>query len=257
MAGKRIQLLGLGLAVLYMAAKTGSVGPADCQALAMGKLGPGNCRTSVRGNWGPGLNNMDTGDGNVFVSGNMCVGGGNVSVSGNASVSGNICVEDGNASVSGNMEAENYTASVSGNMGTDRAQIMCLQVPDNLDFCVDPCNLSGRGQVYSERFAIENSGSVGCALHLRNIACQSAGVCVVGGREEVYARDRANIYLELAFENGDLYVLSAEGQEYTVLLEPGEELAFCLRGAVNEQASEGWEGKEMSVSMKYSWAAIE
>ena len=170
-------------------------------------------------------------------------------------VSGN---EGGQNSVSaGNMELEDpeYGAGVSdGNaeLSDRESVILSLQVPGNLDFVIDPWNLSGRGQVYSERFTIMNSGNVPYTLWLRDMTCTAGGGArPVGSAGEIY-NEAANVYLELAFENGDSRVLSTESQDYEVVLRPGEELAFRITGAVNEKTTEDWGEKQVRISVKYN-----
>lgn len=132
------------------------------------------------------------------------------------------------------------------------APVISIQVPDNLDFVIDPWNLSGKGQIYSEHFTIRNCGNMICTVVLQNIVCiGDNGVVVVKDVEQIYAQDAAGAYLEIVFENGETLALSAEDKEYTAILEPGGELVFWFAGAVNERASEGWENKELSVGLKY------
>lgn len=150
-----------------------------------------------------------------------------------------------NSVSAGNMELEDpeYRSGVSdGNaeLSDRESVILSLQVPSNLDFMIDPWNLSGRGQVYSERFTIKNSGNVPYTLWLRDMTCTAGGGAIpVGSVGEIY-NEAVNVYLELAFEKGDSRVLSTESQDYEVILRPGEELAFRITGAVNEKTTEDW-----------------
>lgn len=139
-------------------------------------------------------------------------------------------------------------------MSLDResVEVINLQVPSNLNFVIDPWNISGKGQIHSERFAIRNSGDTACIIQLQNISCAGRhGVVIVEDAGQIYAQDEAAIYLEMAFENGEILVLTEEDQAYAVVLEPHEELAFRLTGAVNEKTSKGWEDKVLSVKLKY------
>ena len=160
-----------------------------------------------------------------------------------------------NSVSAGNMELEDpeHRSGDGNEEFTDReSAILSLQVPSNLDIVIDPWNLSGRGQVYSERFTIMNSGNVPYTLWLRDMTCTAGGGAIpVGSAGEIY-NEAASVYLELVFENGDSRVLSAESQDYEVVLRPGEELAFRITGAVNERGAEDWGEKQVSISMKYS-----
>lgn len=140
---------------------------------------------------------------------------------------------------------------------SDLTPIISLQVPDHLDFVIDPWNLAGHGQIYSERFTIKNTGDTACAISLRDITCWGiGGAVVVDSTQEIYAQDVAAVYLELRLESGECLILSREQSEYSTVLLPGGELVFWLTGAVNEKTSEPWAGKGLSVSLKYSVLSV-
>lgn len=130
--------------------------------------------------------------------------------------------------------------------------IIRLQVPDNLNFVIDPWNISGKGQIYSEWFTIVNCGDTACTIQLQDISCTDLkGIIIVEDAGQLHMRDEAGIYLELVFENGETRALTEEGQEYAVVLNPNEELTFWLTGAVNERNPESWGNKALSVKLKF------
>lgn len=160
------------------------------------------------------------------------------------------------ASVSGGNAGETAEQGVSPK-DSDLTPIISLQVPDHLDFVIDPWNLAGHGQIYSERFTIKNTGDTACAISLRDITCWGiGGAVVVDSTQEIYAQDVAAVYLELRLESGECLILSREQSEYSTVLLPGGELVFWLTGAVNEKTSEPWAGKGLSVSLKYSVLSV-
>lgn len=173
-----------------------------------------------------------------------------VSVSGNDEL--NLSVSTGDAKSEESMSPDDGTPDLTSS-DVEPAWIISLQVPDNLDFVIDPWNMSGRGQIYSERFTIKNCGDEACSLFLQGMASAPLNsVLFVEDVGEIYTQDTANVYLETVFENGDTLILSTEGREYTVTLEPGCELVFWLAGAVNEKASGNWGDKAVSVILRYS-----
>lgn len=152
-----------------------------------------------------------------------------------------------NAAVSGN--DGQYAADLTGDM----TPAIDLEVPGNLDFVIDPWNMSGCGQIYSKRFTIKNCGDSVCSLFLQGTASTpSDGVLFVEDSGEIYAQDTANVYLEMVFENGDTLIFSTEGKEHVATLEPGGELVFQFTGAVNEKAPGSWGDKEVYVILRYS-----
>lgn len=134
-------------------------------------------------------------------------------------------------------------------------EVISIQVPENLNFVIDPWNLSGLGQIYSQHFVIRNNSNIPCTVQLDDIRCyseQENGAIIVEDVAEVYAEETPNVYLEMVFQTGKKLVLSPKEKEYTVNLEPDSEIEFWFIGKVNEKTKENWENKKVLVTLKYS-----
>lgn len=169
-----------------------------------------------------------------------------------------ITVSGSNAaflSVSGGDASD--TAELRSSLDSDLTPIFSLQVPERLDFTIDPWNLAGHGQIYSERFTIRNTGNAACVISLQDITCMaSGGTVIVDSTQEIYAQDAAAVYLEINFESGEGLALSGKQNEYFATLLPGGEVAFWFTGAANEKTSDSWAGKGLSVSLKYTVSTL-
>lgn len=138
----------------------------------------------------------------------------------------------------------------------DRENRVCLQIPQKLDLMIDPFEINGKGQIYSENFIIKNAGTGAGILTLSNIVCKpgdESEVTVVTDNEGMHATYEKYVYAKIVFGNGDEIVLSQEGSEYEIRLLPGEELHFCYSGEVNENALQSWKEHDVTVGVIYSW----
>lgn len=163
---------------------------------------------------------------------------------------GGISFVSGNVpSVSGNMPVGNILAGMRAGMDT-------LRMPEETTVVIDPWEIDGRGQVYSERYGVRNEGNMAGTLVLSNLACFSKGqekTVVKTDKEGIHNGREKSIYIELVFENGDRVAFGQDNSRYTVRLEPGEELVFQFAGEVNENAAGLWQDGDIAVSMDCSW----
>jgi len=170
----------------------------------------------------------------------------------------------------GNVSAPPYTDStVSGNdaavlsdtenlAGREAAEIVSLQIPERVRIIVDPFEIDGNGQIYSEQYVVRNVGITAGILTLSNaIRISGEGeedeATVRTETEEMHCSWEKSIYLEMAFGNGDKVVFTQEGSVYEVELEAGEELALWFAGEVNENASQPWRTGDIEVMIGYTW----
>lgn len=131
-----------------------------------------------------------------------------------------------------------------------------LQIPQKLDVVIDPWEMDGKGQIYSEEYIIRNDGETSGMLTLSNLACKvskQSGAVVAANRAGLHDGDEKFIYMQMIFGNGDQVDLSEDGSTYQVELQPGEELSICFEGEVNEYASESWKDGDIAVTVVYSW----
>lgn len=131
-----------------------------------------------------------------------------------------------------------------------------LQMPQKLEVTIDPWEIDGKGQVYSEQYAIRNMGVHPGILTLSNLTCkprEKSGVVVRTDREGMHGDGGKTIYMEMLFGNGERVVLTEEGEEYKTELKPGEEFTIQFAGEVNEYAAGEWGNGDVAVGAVYSW----
>lgn len=131
-----------------------------------------------------------------------------------------------------------------------------LQIPQKLEVVIDPWEMDGRSQIYSEQYVIRNDGKEQGILTLSNLACrvsEQSRAVVTTNRSGLHDGDEKLIYMQMKFGNGDQIDLSEDGSSYQVELQPEEELSVCFEGEVNENASESWQDGDIAVTVAYSW----
>lgn len=131
-----------------------------------------------------------------------------------------------------------------------------LQIPQKLDIVIDPWEMDGRGQVYSDVYVIRNTGDTSGILTLSNLACrprEESRVVIKSDRDGLHDSNDKYIYLEMLFGNRDRIIFSSEKSQYQTELKPGEELSICFSGEVNENAFAKWMDQDVAISVVYSW----
>lgn len=131
-----------------------------------------------------------------------------------------------------------------------------LQIPQKLAVVIDPWEMDGKGQVYSEPYIIRNTGDTPGILTLSNLACrpsEQSGVVVKTNKEGLHDSGDKSIYMEMVLGNENRIIFSTEKSQYQTELKPGEELAISLEGEVNENAFGEWTNQDVAISLVYSW----
>lgn len=131
-----------------------------------------------------------------------------------------------------------------------------LQIPQKLAVIIDPWEMDGKGQVYSEPYIIRNTGDTPGILTLSNLACkphEQSGVVVKTAKEGLHDSGDKSIYVEMMLGNGDQIVFTTEKSQYQTELNPGEELDIRFAGEVNENAFGEWNDQDVTISVVYSW----
>ncbi len=163
-----------------------------------------------------------------------------------------------------NLEAKRLTEVNSGEKNTaNKANtepvdtgLRRLQIPQKLEVVIDPWEMDGKGQIYSEEYVIRNDGETPGMLTLSNLACrpqEQSGVIVRADKEGLHDSEDKLIYLEMFLGSEERIVFSKDNSQYQIELEPGEELTVCFGGEVNENASRKWGNNDIAVSVVYSW----
>lgn len=155
----------------------------------------------------------------------------------------------------------------SSNAAEKNQKILSLVIPQKLEIIIDPLEVDGRTQVYSEKYRIKNTGKTKGILQLSKLICKpgkSRHVEVRKNQEDIHVGKEKAIYLEMVLEYEELkenlnlqsekhLVLSQEEASYEQTLEAGEEVILSFWGEVNEYASEPWEDKDVEITVLYSW----
>ena len=142
---------------------------------------------------------------------------------------------------------------------SDNADVLekeSLQMPQKLEVVIDPWEMDGKGQIYSEKYQIRNTGEDTGRLTLSGLTCkprEKSGAIVRTDRNGIHEDKRKSIYMEMVFSTGERIVLSEEGAGYEAELRPGEEVSLEFSGEVNEYASGSWDNEDIIVGVVYSW----
>lgn len=139
------------------------------------------------------------------------------------------------------------------------SEIVSLQIPQRLDVILDPWETDGRGQVYSERYSIQNRGDEPIRLVLKGAiySPQENGAVIRTETEGLHEGGEKSIYVQMDFGNGDRLILAEEEAEYLITLEPGNELQFWFSGEMNEGSLQPWGDDEVQMEMTYFWSTEE
>ena len=143
--------------------------------------------------------------------------------------------------------------------GLEDSGLRQLQIPQKLEVVIDPWEMDGKGQIYSEEYVIRNDGEMPGLLTLSNLACkvtEQNGVAVTTNPAGLHDDSEKSIYMQMIFGNGDCVCLSRESSTYEAELQPGEELSVHFEGEVNENASESWREGDVAVNVVYSWELV-
>lgn len=131
-----------------------------------------------------------------------------------------------------------------------------LQMPQKLEVVIDPWEIDGKGQIYSDEYVIQNTGEDTGILTLSNLTCiprEKSGAVIRTDRNGIHEDKRKSIYIELLFSTGERIILSEEGGRYEAELKPGEEVSLQFAGEVNEYADGNWDNEDIAVGVVYSW----
>ncbi len=146
----------------------------------------------------------------------------------------------------GNMERE---------AGPGTSGLTQLQIPQRMEIVIDPWEMDGREQVYSEEYTVQNTGKTTGILML-DFSCEireETGLSFRDNLEGLHYSGEKLIYMKALFGNGDETVFTQEGIKYQVELHPGEILSLRFTGEVNENAEESWKDGDIRIEGMYSW----
>lgn len=141
-------------------------------------------------------------------------------------------------------------------LSREASELKNLQIPQKFEVVIDPWEMDGKGQIYSEQYLISNTGDMPGILTLSNLVCrprEQSRVIVKTDKEGLHDSGDKFIYMEMLFGNEERIVFSEGNSQYQTELDPGEELSVCFVGEVNENAFGKWKNDDIAVSLVYSW----
>lgn len=110
-----------------------------------------------------------------------------------------------------------------------------LRMPQKFEIVMDPWEMDGRTQIYSEQYIIKNTGDMPGTLKLTGIACETGeDVHVQKDNSNIHDGEDKKLYIELLINNEDRLVLMPEGTDYELKLAPDESITLEFTGEINE-----------------------
>ncbi len=143
-------------------------------------------------------------------------------------------------------------------------QVTAVQVPQNLNFYLDPDNEKGRGQIYSNQYKVQNSGKEAVTFYMElslSALDTETGITFSPEEWDEAPEDRC-IYMYVSFEGKeteDNYILTNPEEECKerVVLEPageeGDTLYISFGGILS--GTEGWKSGELAINALYKMSS--
>ncbi len=103
-----------------------------------------------------------------------------------------------------------------GDASEKKQNIVSLVIPQKLEVVIDPFEIDGKTQVYSEKYSIKNTGETKGVLQLSKLACtsgKSGEVKVRKNLDRIHDGEKKKIYLEMVLESEKLKDNAAEDEE--------------------------------------------
>ncbi len=153
-------------------------------------------------------------------------------------------------------EEPSKKAEESSEVLSEKEDVEHLQIPQKMQVVIDPWEMDGKGQIYSEEYIVKNTGQKPGVLTLSDLACETgeeSGVTVTDDARGLHDNADKSIYMEVILGDDDKIILSQKGVVYEAEILPGEELRICFSGEVNENAKESWKDGDIGVRVTYSW----
>lgn len=133
--------------------------------------------------------------------------------------------------------------------------LTCLQIPEKLEVVLDPWELDGETQIYSEPFTVKNTGDASGVLTL-SFTCKvnkEGGVSICKTQEGLHDSQEKLLYMKAVFGDEEEVVFSEEGVQCQAVLSSGGEFTLRFEGEVNENVEEPWVNGDLEIKGTYSW----
>ncbi len=131
-----------------------------------------------------------------------------------------------------------------------------LLMPQKFEIVLDPWEMDGRTQIYSEQYIIKNTGDMPGTLKLTGIACETGeDVHVQESSDGIHNGKDKKLYIELLVNDEERLVLMPEGTDYEIELAPNENITLEFTGEMNENTPQNWQNSDVRISVTYDWHA--
>ena len=131
-----------------------------------------------------------------------------------------------------------------------------LLMPQKFEIVLDPWEMDGRTQIYSEQYIIKNTGDMLGTLKLTGIACETGeDVHVQKSSDGIHNGKDKKLYIELLVNDEERLVLMPEGTDYEIELAPDESITLEFTGEMNENTPQNWQNSDVRISVTYDWCA--
>lgn len=131
-----------------------------------------------------------------------------------------------------------------------------LLMPQKFEIVMDPWEMDGRTQIYSEQYIIKNTGDMSGTLKLTGIACEAGeDVHVQESSDGIHNGKDKKLYIELLVNDEERLVLMPEGTDYEIELAPNESITLEFTGEMNENTPQNWQNSDVKISVTYDWRA--
>ena len=129
-----------------------------------------------------------------------------------------------------------------------------LLMPQKFEIVLDPWEMDGRTQIYSEQYIIKNTGDMLGTLKLTGIACETGeDVHVQKSSDGIHNGKDKKLYIELLVNDEERLVLMPEGTDYEIELAPDESITLEFTGEMNENTPQNWQNSDVRISVTYDW----
>jgi hypothetical protein len=148
----------------------------------------------------------------------------------------------------------------------DDLVIIDIEIPNNFGFTIDPVNVAGRGQVYSDEITIYNNGETDILFSFTDIDLKYSGDIILSpdayGITASFLETRKIIWLAMKFNCEQIEQVTLTGLDYLQLLEEpfiitsGDSLSFEIIGKISQSPSIRWNNGDVKIQFVYQIEAI-
>jgi hypothetical protein len=152
-------------------------------------------------------------------------------------------------------------ASAEGDEPPEASAVVSVAVPANFNFTLDPYEIGGRGQVYSDDFEFVNYGDTDVTLVITDAEVlftgqgEFAAVPDEVGADFAAAPAEKTIQLILNTEDQQLILTDAAAQPLEISIAAGAPVTVSISGSLNPYPAEEWQDGDIKIQVSYSITA--